>query len=212
MDWHKEFEHIGALWMHDGNPKRPYALLTGGKISNFFFNGSRVIERPWLVEKAVAALLGEHELYEVEKLVVVGPAVGAIPLIYETARQMPYYTLAWFSEQRSDGSIMIQRFENSTHCEHALLVEDVITTGKSCMGTIRAVRDLDPGIKMFAHALCLVNRSEKKTLPDGTHIHSLLHIKAKTWERGANPFTPTGQEHVEPVRPKANWHSLTRQY
>jgi len=34
---------LGALWIHDGNPQRPHALLTSGNHSNGFFNASFIM-------------------------------------------------------------------------------------------------------------------------------------------------------------------------
>ena len=44
--WAKRFTDQGALWMHDGNEKRPHALLTSGKHSNGFFNGEVIMRDP----------------------------------------------------------------------------------------------------------------------------------------------------------------------
>ena len=30
MDWMQEFKRIGALWIHDENPKRPHVVLASG--------------------------------------------------------------------------------------------------------------------------------------------------------------------------------------
>ena len=31
-EWRRIFEDLKAFWVHDGNPKRPHALLTGANI------------------------------------------------------------------------------------------------------------------------------------------------------------------------------------
>lgn len=214
MDWPGKFTKVEAFWKHDGNPKRPYALLTSGKISDCFFNGSRVIERPKLTQKVATDLIAIRNKFEVGAMypqIVVGPAVGAIPLIHEVARQLPRSPRAWFSEEVGPTKlIIIKRFDNADNLRYALLVEDVITTGKSTIKTIEALQRLDPMITTLPNVLCIVNRSGKTTLPNGAGIIALYTIAAQTWDRGQNPYTPDGQELVEPVRPKANWAALIR--
>lgn len=36
--WIDRFKERDALWLHDGNVRRPHALLTSGKHSDGFFN------------------------------------------------------------------------------------------------------------------------------------------------------------------------------
>jgi orotate phosphoribosyltransferase len=216
MNWQEEFESIGAYWKHDGNPKRPYALLTSGKISDFFFNGSKVIERPKLVEEIAFTLMRLYRKRSIDTpQVVVGPAIGAISLIHEIAKQLPSKPRAWFTEEileAGEKKVAFKRFDNSDNVRRALLVEDVITTGKSTMGTVEALGRLTPTVDTLPYALCIINRSGKETLPNGARIIALLTIEARTWDRGGNHFTPDGQELVEPVRPKANWAALTQEY
>ncbi len=205
------FKKGGALWQHDGNPKRPYALLTSGKISDFFFNGSKVIEEPVLLNDVVGELLHMAKRYADRPNIVVGPAVGAIPIVYEAARQLQPYTRAWFAE-KEEGEMKIKRFEADDRAQNALLVEDVITTMGSVLKVRAALKTLMPDIKIEPVVLCIVNRSGQTALPTGEKIISILEPDAKSWERGENPFTTDGQELVEPLRPKSNWDAMNKQY
>ena len=205
----KMLEDAGALWQHDGNPKRPYALLTSGKISDFYFNGSKVIEKPLLLSEVVEEVLRQIE-FQIHPGVVLGPAVGAIPFVYEMARSLS--ALAWFAEKSDDGSMKIARFESRPELNRVLLGEDVITTGGSTFKTLEALWAHSPNAQAYAVA-CIVNRSGRSYLDHtGLKIYSLLEVEAKTWERGNNPFTPDGAELIEPVRPKQHWAELTKHY
>ncbi len=55
--WIKEYQTKDALWIHDGNFKRPHALLTSGKHSNGFFNSRLVIPDEELLRDAASDLL-----------------------------------------------------------------------------------------------------------------------------------------------------------
>lgn len=204
---------MGALWHHDGNPKRPYALLTSGRISNFFFNGSKIIERPELVGK-VAELMANMARYRLKgerPYAVVGPPMGAIILAHEVAWNLPPARF-WFTEQdKKTGTQVLGRFAPESRDAMVLVVEDVITTGESARDTVKAVLDSGRVHGVYTFVLCIVNRSGKTTLPDGREIIPLMDFDAQSWERGHNPFTG-GPELVEPVRPKTNWDALTQAY
>jgi len=213
MDWERCFADKRAWWEHDGNPKRPYALLTSGDISDFYFDGSKVTEDTLLLEKIVTELTGRIKN---KPDAVVAPALGATTLGYEVARQLRP-ALAWFAEpvRNADGTIKqmdINRFEPHADTKEVLQVEDVITSGKTTTLTTEAIYRLDASLLVQDSVLCIINRSGLKRLPTGMQIVSLLSITPKTWKRGENPFTPDGQELVEPVRPKKNWVTLTREY
>jgi orotate phosphoribosyltransferase len=60
--------------------------------------------------------------------VVVGPAVGAVVLAYETARQLGARAL-W--AERSEGKLTLRRSFRVEPGERVLVVEDVVTTGGS---------------------------------------------------------------------------------
>lgn len=211
-DWMRTFAKLGALWQHDGNAKRPYALLTSGKISDFFFNCSKVIEQPHILERAAIDLisLGREETESLLPGAVVGPSHGAVTLAYAIARRLPP-ARSWFTEMH-EGKTALKRFDAATMTEQVLVVEDVITTGRSTLHTIDACMRQNTKMRIYSFVLCLVNRSGRHTLPDGRRIRALVTVDAKNWDRGKNPFSPEGEELVEPVRPKQGWHALEQKY
>lgn len=86
--WIRCYEEKGALWIHDGNVKRPHALLTSGKHSNGFFNSGIVGEDPEVIEQACEDLSGCLILEGFDEATpdrVVGPAMGAITLAHGIA-------------------------------------------------------------------------------------------------------------------------------
>lgn len=219
------FKEIGALWVHDGHPNRPYALLTSDKVSNTFFNVSKIIEQPRLLEDIADDLImkvrrsikgGNHDEQpdRFDPDGVLGPATGAITLAYVIASKFPH-TRAWFTEPEGEGisKIMkLKRFEPYKPDMWVFVVEDIITTGGSADASVKAILDTDPNAHVYDWVGCIVNRSGHTTTPEGKTIVSLLEVNPKTWERGSNPFVANGGELVEPVRPKANWHVLNRSY
>ncbi|HVV39305.1 MAG TPA: hypothetical protein VHD31_03185 [Candidatus Paceibacterota bacterium] len=217
MNFLKTFKELGAIWQHDRHPDRPYALLTSGKISDFFFNASKVIEQPRVLGAVSDELvrLAKQEDPELSPDFVVGPAQGAISLAHEVAGSLPP-ARSWFTElpkNPEDGTDQeLLRFEPGSEALLGVRVEDVVTTGGSAMKTKDAVLRRNSAVKFAPFLLCIVNRSGSPTLSDGTKIISLISVTPKTWDRGSNPFVPGRGELVEPVRPKVNWDALTRAY
>ncbi len=209
QDWATEFGLAGAYWLHDQNPKRPYALLTSGLISNGFFNGGRVGEDGLLFARACEALWRKAEEQGISRLNlrIVGAAMGAISLcsrIAEAGRCRSAY-----AERHGEDFIFVRPNINKT--EGFLLVEDTITTGKTLDLLIAAVREKSPHGAFANMVLALCNRSGNTHFRD-MPILSLISPSFQTWEQGKNPFTPDGKELVPPVRPKHNWYDLVRAY
>lgn len=74
--WINKYRQLGALWIHDGNPKRPHALLTSGNHSSGFFNSRIVIAEDPLMREVAKDLVGLfiENGGDIEKVdVVVGP-------------------------------------------------------------------------------------------------------------------------------------------
>lgn len=108
-------------------------LLSSGLHSAHYVQCARLLCHPDLAEKAAAALaMGVASKPEV----VVSPALGGIILGHEMARALGVRAL--FCE-RENGSMTLRRGFSLAKGEKVLVVEDVITTGKSTREVCRAV-------------------------------------------------------------------------
>lgn len=204
--WLKTFEEIGMLWRHDGNPKRPYARLTSGKISNGFVNCSHLISRPQMLHEALKELVGQYKLPE-KPFVVVGQAMGNITIASHLALIMGGRS-CWSIKINDEAMNIDPRFSLSTDVP-AILGEDVTTTGGTSRKTKVALESLK--VPLAPYLYTVVNRSGQKTV-EGLEIRALVTLDIATWDWGNNPFTETGAELVEPVKPKGNWEALRREY
>jgi orotate phosphoribosyltransferase len=110
--------------------------LSSGRHSNRFVQKFRVLEDPVLLE-VVARDIAER-FRVLKPSIVVGAAVGGILLAYEVARQLG--TKAIFVE-KENGIPTLRRGFVLEPQDRALLVEDVVTTGRSLHETIAVVRD-----------------------------------------------------------------------
>tara|TARA_B100000745_G_scaffold98011_1_gene62358 strand:- start:24537 stop:25178 length:642 start_codon:yes stop_codon:yes gene_type:complete len=201
-----EFTRLGALWVHDGNRKRPHALLTKGGHSNGFFNASLILERPRLAHKAVQALTVKLVETGVDRATlsrVVGSALGAITIAHDCSFIFGV-KLGW-TEKQKDGSMALKRFDLDPG-EIVLPVEDVITTGGTTRGTIKEIRERGGSPTNVVGTL--VNRSGLEFL-DGYKIISLIDREMPIWTPEECPLCKEGSE---AVRPKENWSALTQEY
>ncbi len=219
-DWKQKFGRCGAFWQHDGNPKRPYARLTSGRISDGFFNGGRVAEE----DPSLFGLATKSLMYRFQEMVrhgldqgrpatlprVIGAEYGGIALSVLFAAEGGYRSA--FAQKQPDGTLAFLRADIKAG-ETFLIVEDTITTGGTVLKLREAVRcrfnTSETRYISAVYAFC--NRSGNDRVGE-FQIESLISPNFKSWEEGANPFTPDGTELVPPVRPKMDWIALTQNY
>jgi len=213
-DWIREYQLKDALWIHDGNPKSPHALLTSGKHSNGFFNSRLVIPDEPLLHDAAFDLLellgnsGEVEGRDVD--IVIGPQTGATKLAELISGQVPDctgYPCHWASpaknEQGGQKSIVFSNEDlRLLPRRSVLLCEDVLTTGGSVDLTATAVTSAGGIVLPFI--LVLVNRSGL-TEASGKKIIALIDRPMPMWTPDECPLCRMGSE---ALRPKDNWARL----
>ncbi|HIE05765.1 MAG TPA: orotate phosphoribosyltransferase [bacterium (Candidatus Stahlbacteria)] len=109
-------------------------LLTSGLHSGFYFEKFRILENPVLTgifcEQLLKNVGDEYEW-------VIGPTTGGVIIAHEVARQAG--RLAGFSEPAEDGRTVGRGFK--IEGKGVLVVDDVLTTGKSLRETITAVKE-----------------------------------------------------------------------
>ena len=203
--WIELLRQINALWIHDNNPRRPHALLTSGKHSNGFFNGSLAICNPDLLNQLCKALIRQVDLTRLQApQLVVGSAMGAITIAYEIARQLDDKTQAGFTEKAGD-LMELKRFPIKPG-HRVLVVEDVLTTGGTTKKTIDGIKKADGNILPFI--LVLVNRSGLSQIDDYKLI-SLIDHHLPIWTPEECPLCQMGSI---ALRPKDNWEALNASY
>lgn len=181
-DVKKMLEDCGALL-------EGHFLLTSGKHSDGYVQCAKLLMYPEIAEKALKPVVEKVRDLDID--VVIGPALGGVVVSYEIARQLGKPSM--FTE-RQDGVMTLRRGFTLEKGAKVLVVEDVVTTGKSTLECIDALKDFDVEIVAIAS---LVNRSGSDEV-HGKKLYSSVTLDIKTYEPGACPLCDRGEEIVKP--------------
>lgn len=110
-------------------------VLNSGLHSRYYFQKFRILENPDATSKLCRLIAAEYRNENIEW--VIGPTTGGIVIAFEVARQMGIRT--GFAEERDGRRVVGRGFE--IRDRRILVVDDVMTTGKSIIETLDAVRD-----------------------------------------------------------------------
>ncbi|HAF08431.1 MAG: phosphoribosyltransferase family protein [bacterium] len=127
-------------------------LLTSGLHSDTYFEKFRILENPKMLSELVSIVVKKLKGKSFDY--VLGPVVGGIVVSYEFARQLK--CKAAFLEKRDD-KLGLFRGTPITPNDRILLVDDVLTTGKSIYQMIDAVKDFNGNIVSIG---VLIDRSD----------------------------------------------------
>jgi len=164
-------------------------LLSSGLHSEAYLQGARVLQFPDIATQLGAQLAKSFKDIPVD--VVVAPALGAVLVSFEVARALGVRSL--FVE-RVEGTFRLRRGFEIQAGEKILVVEDVVTTGKSTREVLDLVRQ-SPG--ELVGVGCLVDRSSQD-LNFGVNFRSLLKLEIKTYNP---PDCPSCQQGAPVIKP-----------
>ncbi|HSR89537.1 MAG TPA: hypothetical protein VLK22_04075 [Candidatus Udaeobacter sp.] len=211
--WPDRYSRCGALWIHDGNPNNPHALLTSGNHSGCYFN-SRLIDRSLLYQAACDLFELAVQKTDIHKIKgVVGPKNGATQLAkFMCARkiQLTGQPCFWASPEKvGDGDLRqmvfnkVERQLLSNNRPLVIICEDAITTAGSVKLTVDAV--MKEGAEVVPLVAALMNWSGQQEA-DGREIISLVNRDMTVWKPNDCPLCKAGSQ---ALRPKDNWEILT---
>ncbi len=161
--------------------------LTSGLHSDTYFQCAKLYEHPQAVEQLGKKLA--EKLVGVEFDTIISPAIGAMIIGYETAKQAGKRFL--FVE-RKDGVLQLRRDYKLTKGEKVVILEDVITTARTINETIEAIKGFEPEIIGVAS---IVDRTKGQTNYD---ITSLLQVNPITYEAENCPLCAKNLPLVKP--------------
>ena len=174
--------------------KRTNALLEGhfvlssGLHSAKYIQCAKLLSFPHIANK-ISQSLSKKIRKNFKKIdVILAPAMGGVIIGYEIGRLLKKETI--FCE-RVKGKFTLRRGFSIKKKSKVLIIEDVITTGKSSLECVKLINKLKAKLLGFA---CIIDRSEKKNLKIKKKIISHLKIDVPTYKKNKLPkylkFTP----------------------
>jgi orotate phosphoribosyltransferase len=153
--------------------------LTSGLHSDIYVQKARVLEHP----RFAMALAREIASWYPRIDVVVSPAVGAIALGFGVALEAEARSI--FTE-RDEGRMRLRRGFRIDSGEHALVVEDVITTGGSAAEVFELVQE--SGAEPLGVAALIDRSTGRLSFPH----RAVLRVEAASWEAARCPLCKEG--------------------
>jgi orotate phosphoribosyltransferase len=164
-------------------------ILSSGLHSDRYIQCALVLQHPRVAEQLCVEL--GPKVGELGAKTVVAPALGGVIVAHEVARALGLRAL--FTE-RQDGEMALRRGFHLEHDEPVLVVEDVITTGKSTRETIDCVEDA--GGKVLGIG-ALIDRSGGKVEFDVPRV-ALVTLNVETYDPENCPLCKAGKPAVKP--------------
>jgi len=182
-------QEVLDLYKKTGALLTGHFLLSSGLHSEQYLQSALVLQQPDIATHLCADLAGHFKDLKIE--VVIAPALGGVFVSHETARALGVRAL--FAERMS-GELTLRRGFTIKPGERVLVVEDVITTGKSTKETIEVVKKAG-GVVVAAGSL--VDRSNRKA-DLGVPYISLVTLSVPTYSPEDCPMCKAGSTPIKP--------------
>ena len=164
-------------------------LLSSGLHSDIYFEKFQVLQYPEYVELLCKGLA---DLFKKDKIeVVVGPTTGGIIIAYEVAKNLKVKSI--FAEMEGDKRVFKRGFELKEN-ERVLIVDDIMTTGKSVREVIELVKIFKAKIIGIGVLMERSGGSIKFDYP----FKPLSTVTAKTFKPEECPLCKEGKVLVKP--------------
>lgn len=164
-------------------------LLSSGKHSDGYVQCAKLLMYPEKAERVCQAI--KKEIGENIPDLVVGPAMGGIIVSYELGRSLGVPAI--FTE-RVDNVMTLRRGFEIKSGQRVIVVEDVVTTGKSSLETIKVLEEY--GAEVIGIA-CIVDR-RAEDLDLGYPVFAACKLDIKTYDKDDCPLCKKNIPAVKP--------------
>jgi len=156
-------------------------VLSSGLHSSKYIQCAKLLSYPVLAEKICKSLANKIKKKYKKIDLILAPAMGGVIIGYEIGKLLKKETI--FCE-RVNGKFTLRRGFNIKKRSKVLIIEDVITTGKSSMECVKLIKKANATLLGFA---TIIDRSTKKSLKIKTGITSHLKIDVPTFSEKQLP-------------------------
>ena len=156
-------------------------ILSSGLHSSRYIQCAKLLSFPNLANKICKSLAFKIKKKFKKIDLILAPAMGGIIIGYEIGKILKIETI--FCE-RVNGKFSLRRGFNIEKGSRVLIIEDVITTGKSSMECVKLIKKNKAILLGFAS---IIDRSIKKTLKIKKRIISHLKLDVPTFKKNKLP-------------------------
>jgi len=157
-------------------------VLSSGLHSSKYIQCAKLLSYPNLADKICKSLANKIKKKFKKIDLILAPAMGGVIIGYEIGKLLKKETI--FCE-RVNGKFALRRGFNIKKGARVLIIEDVITTGKSSLECVKLIKKSKAKLIGFAS---IIDRSTKQSLKIKTGITSHLKIDVPTYK--ANKLPP----------------------
>ena len=158
-------------------------ILSSGLHSPKYVQCAKLLSHPHLAKKIILSLSKKIKKKFKQIDIILAPAMGGIIIGYEIGRLLKKETI--FCE-RVNKKFKLRRGFSIPKNSRVLIVEDVITTGKSSLECFSLIKKSKAKLLGFA---CIIDRSDKKSLKiKNKKIISQVKIEVPTFKKNNLPI------------------------
>ena len=151
-------------------------VLSSGLHSSKYIQCAKLLSFPNLADKICKSLANKIKKKFKKIDLILAPAMGGVIIGYEIGKLLKKETI--FCE-RVNGKFTLRRGFNIKKGARVLIIEDVITTGKSSLECVKLIKKSKAKLIGFAS---IIDRSTKQSLKIKTGITSHLKIDVPTFK------------------------------
>jgi orotate phosphoribosyltransferase len=173
-------------------------ILSSGLHSSKYIQCAKLLSYPHLADQICKSLALKIKKNFKKIDLILAPAMGGVIIGYEIGKILKRETI--FCE-RVKGKFRLRRGFKIKKGLNVLIIEDVITTGKSSLECVKLINKASAKLVGFAS---IIDRSTKKTLKIKEKIISHLKIEVPTFKKNKLPnnlasikITTPGSRHIK---------------
>jgi orotate phosphoribosyltransferase len=174
-------EKIIKLLRESGAMLEGHFLLSSGRHSDKYFQCAKLLQYPEKAEAAIEQSAGliieDIKTGKIKVDIVAGPAMGGIIAAWEMGRQLSLPAI--FTERDENGIMAVRRGFEIQQGQSVLIVEDVVTTGKSSLECVAA---LESAGAVIAGLACVVDRRIEGASDIPWPFYPAVKVSAGNWE------------------------------
>ena len=156
-------------------------ILSSGLHSPKYIQCAKLMSYPHLASNICISLSKKIKKNFKNIDIILAPAMGGVIIGYEIGKLLRKETI--FCE-RVSGVFKLRRGFSILKNSRVLIIEDVITTGKSSLECVKLIKKAKAKLVGFA---CIIDRSNKKNLRIKSKIISQIKINVPTYKANSMP-------------------------